>query len=103
MTFQLPYAKILVLILFPLMCVLVFCHLLLNPLLFSVPKSLLDAINHDGWRLVVEEEMKALEHNDTWNFVSLPLGTQSIGCKLVYTVKMNQDGFCGPLKSTTSC
>lgn len=47
----------------------------------------------------MEEEMVALEDNHTWEFVSLPDGKSVIGCKWVYVVKINPDGFVARLKA----
>ena len=65
----------------------------------SVPKSVPEALCHDGWRAAMEEEMMALEANHTWDIVSLPSDKQSIGCKWVFTVKVNPDGSVARLKA----
>jgi len=38
----------------------------------SLPKTLTAALNHDGWKHAMEEEMMALETNATWELVPLP-------------------------------
>ncbi|MCO5578474.1 hypothetical protein L7F22_032316 [Adiantum nelumboides] len=40
----------------------------------------------------MDEEMAALDVNETWELVPLPEGKKSIGCKWVYKVKHNADG-----------
>ena len=65
----------------------------------SVPKSVPEALCHDRWRATMEEEMMALEANHTWDIVSLPSDKQSIGCKWVFTVKVNPDGSVARLKA----
>lgn len=40
----------------------------------------------------MEEEIKALESNGTWQLVSLPPSKKPIGCKWVYKVKHKVDG-----------
>ncbi|XP_057434172.1 uncharacterized protein LOC130726869 isoform X2 [Lotus japonicus] len=47
----------------------------------------------------MEEEMLALEHNATWDLVPLPAGKQAVGCKWVYTTKVNPDGSLARLKA----
>ena len=42
--------------------------------------------------------MNALEHNHTWDLVSLSLGTKAIGCKWIFVVKMNSNGSFAWLK-----
>jgi len=37
-------------------------------------------------------EMEALEKNNTWKLVTLPLGKKHVGCKWVYTLKYKADG-----------
>lgn len=40
----------------------------------------------------MNEEIKALEENQTWEITSLPVGKKPIGCRWVYKVKLNADG-----------
>ena len=40
----------------------------------------------------MEEEMNALEKNETWELVPLPLGKKTIRCRWIFTVKNNSDG-----------
>ncbi|KAH9688421.1 hypothetical protein KPL70_015118 [Citrus sinensis] len=39
------------------------------------------------WKLAIEEEMKSLHQNQTWELVKLPMGKRAIGNKWVYTKK----------------
>nr|CAD1821673.1 unnamed protein product [Ananas comosus var. bracteatus] len=48
-------------------------------------------LSHPGWRAAMEEEMMALDANGTWELVPLPADKRAIGCKWVFTVKMNPD------------
>ncbi|KAH9734322.1 hypothetical protein KPL71_017332 [Citrus sinensis] len=41
----------------------------------------------DQWKLAMEEEMKSLHQNQTWELVKLPKGKKAIGNKWVYTKK----------------
>ncbi|KAK9215025.1 hypothetical protein WN944_007028 [Citrus x changshan-huyou] len=41
----------------------------------------------DQWKLAMEEEMKSLHQNQTWELVKLPKGKRVIGNKWVYTKK----------------
>jgi hypothetical protein len=40
----------------------------------------------------MDNEMKALELNNTWSIVDLPALKHAIGCKWVYKVKLKSDG-----------
>lgn len=65
----------------------------------TIPKTLDEALSHNGWRIAMEEEMSALEANGTWDLVSLPSHKRTIRCKWVYVVKMKADGFVDKLKA----
>ena len=45
------------------------------------------------------EERDALNENDTWNLVHLPIGKKTIGCRWVFVVKVNPDGSVARLKA----
>lgn len=56
------------------------------------PTTYNEAIKHECWRKAMEEEVAALERNNTWKIVDLPPSKQSIGCKWVYKIKHKADG-----------
>ena len=43
--------------------------------------------------------MDALNDNDTWDLVQLPIGKKSIGCCWIFVVKVNPDGSVARLKA----
>lgn len=47
----------------------------------------------------MKEEIVALESNQTWDMVSLPIGRKTLPCKLVYKVKHHPDGSLEGLKA----
>jgi hypothetical protein len=47
----------------------------------------------------MDEEMAALDANATWELVGLPKDKKTIGCKWVYKVKHNADGFVSKFKA----
>ncbi|KAM1275830.1 hypothetical protein ACFX2H_025419 [Malus domestica] len=40
----------------------------------------------------MDEELRALQKNNTWEVVELPKGKKSIGCRWVFTVKYKANG-----------
>ena len=65
----------------------------------SFPNTFQEALSHPGWRRAMIEKMDALNGNDTWNLVHLPTGKKAIGCRWVFTVKVNLDGSVARLKA----
>ena len=55
------------------------------------PTSFEDAIGDVKWNKAMDEEMDALDINETWYLVPLLEGKNVIGCKWVYKVKYNSD------------
>eukprot|EP00253_Pinus_taeda_P016700 PITA_16700 len=51
-----------------------------------------DAVKEEKWVATMEEEIEAIERNDTFEFVSLPEGKHVIGVKWVYKTKSNIEG-----------
>jgi hypothetical protein len=47
----------------------------------------------------MDEEMASLNVNVTWEFVPLPKDKKEIGCKWVYKIKHNADGFVSRYKA----
>lgn len=40
----------------------------------------------------MNEEMKSLKTNNTWDIVPLPEGRKAIGCKWIYKIKRGSNG-----------
>ena len=51
------------------------------------------------WIQAIEEEMKALQENNTWSLVPLLEGKKTMGCKQVFTIKHKADGSVERYKS----
>ena len=47
--------------------------------------------NRGKWFEAMEEELRSLSDNETWELVDLPEGKKAIGSKWVYKIKYNQD------------
>ncbi|KAJ4724624.1 Retrovirus-related Pol polyprotein from transposon TNT 1-94 [Melia azedarach] len=56
------------------------------------PMSFGEAIQDEKWRNAMDEEIKAIAKNDTWELVSLPKGHKAIGVKWMYKAKQNSKG-----------
>jgi Reverse transcriptase (RNA-dependent DNA polymerase) len=51
-----------------------------------------EAIKDDKWRAAIDDDIRAIEKNDTWELTSLPRGHKAIGVKWLYKKKMNPQG-----------
>ncbi|KAL0283336.1 UNVERIFIED_CONTAM: Retrovirus-related Pol polyprotein from transposon RE2 [Sesamum angustifolium] len=69
-------------------------HMSFVALLSSIqePRSYLEASKDARWVDAMNEELTALDKNETWELASLPPGKKAIGCKWVFKVKLHPDG-----------
>jgi hypothetical protein len=58
----------------------------------SIPTCYSQAVKDVRWIKAMNEELQALQENFTWDIVSCPPDIKPIGCKWVYSVKLNSDG-----------
>ncbi|MCI11288.1 putative retroelement pol polyprotein, partial [Trifolium medium] len=58
----------------------------------SEPTSYSEACQHPQWVKAMDTELQALQHNNTWTIVDLPVGAKAIGRKWVYKIKRKSDG-----------
>jgi len=79
--------------------VLSYDHLSSTQKLFSLsvsalvePTSYIQTVEHEEWREAMDNEIKALEQNNTWTVIDLLTSKHDIGCKWVYKVKLKSDG-----------
>ena len=56
------------------------------------PTSFEEASQKAEWRKAIEEEIKALAENQTWDLVPKPKDVKPISCKWVYKIKTRLDG-----------
>ena len=59
-------------------------------------KEEIDSIEGEFWKKAMDEEMKSLRNNDTWDLVSLPNGRKKIGSKWVLKRQTNAVGHVEP-------
>ncbi|XXG51736.1 hypothetical protein AAC387_Pa03g0242 [Persea americana] len=57
----------------------------------SIPKSQ-EALRDPRWKEAMNEEMKSLQKNSTWEVGDLPEGKKPVGCRWVFTIKYKADG-----------
>ncbi|RVW51536.1 Retrovirus-related Pol polyprotein from transposon TNT 1-94 [Vitis vinifera] len=58
----------------------------------TIPNSVQEALADPRWKAAMNEEMKSLQKNETWELVECPLGKKPVGCRWIYTVKYKADG-----------
>jgi hypothetical protein len=51
-----------------------------------------EAVKEEKWVHAMNEEIEAIERNNTWDLVDLPIGKTNIGVKWVYKTKFNEKG-----------
>jgi hypothetical protein len=58
----------------------------------SDPMTFEEAVNLEKWRQAMDQEMQAIERNDTWELTVLPSGSKTKGVKWVFKTKVNENG-----------
>lgn len=58
----------------------------------ELPNNIEEALKHPKCREAVNEELRALKKNGTWQLTQKPQGKQPVGCKWVFNVKYRADG-----------
>lgn len=56
------------------------------------PRSFGEAMTNKHWQAAMQQEIRALEDNNTWSLKALPPGKRALGCKWVFRIKYNADG-----------
>ena len=51
-----------------------------------------EAVRDKKWQIAMDEEIKAIHRNNTWELTELPEGSQPISVKWVFKKKMNAQG-----------
>jgi hypothetical protein len=59
---------------------------------FDIPTRYPHAAKHDCWRKAMHEEIAALEANHTWDIEPYPPTIVPLGCKWIYSIKVQSDG-----------
>ncbi|RVW70134.1 Retrovirus-related Pol polyprotein from transposon TNT 1-94 [Vitis vinifera] len=58
----------------------------------AIPNSVQEALADPRWKAAMNEEMKSLQKNETWELVECPPRKKPVGCRWIYTVKYKADG-----------
>ena len=58
----------------------------------SIPSNVQDALADPKWKQAMNEELEALQKNETWDVVPMPPGKKTVGCRWVFAVKLKADG-----------
>ena len=61
-------------------------------LAITEPTSYVEAKDSEAWRRAMQEEMKMINKNETWQLVERPKNHKVIGVKWVFKTKLNPDG-----------
>ena len=56
------------------------------------PENYEKAIKHDVWKKVMEEEIRMIEKNNTWELVAIPREREVVSLKWIYKIKLNHEG-----------
>jgi hypothetical protein len=64
-----------------------------------LPKDATEALAHLGWREAMEDELRSIYKNNTWDLVPLPHNKKAISTKWVFRVKTNVHGSIAKLKA----
>ncbi|CAL8078306.1 unnamed protein product [Prunus armeniaca] len=51
-----------------------------------------EAVKEEKWREAMDNEIKSIEKNQTWELTNLPKGKKTIGVKWVFRTKLNEKG-----------
>ncbi|KAM0942393.1 putative RNA-directed DNA polymerase [Dioscorea sansibarensis] len=65
----------------------------------KVPESIQEALMRPEWKKAVEEDVWALQNNNTSILTTLPSDKNPVGCKWIFTVKYKSDGSIGRFKA----
>lgn len=63
------------------------------------PKSITAALKHPDWVLAMQEEISALDQNQTWELVPQLPSMNVVGCRWVFKTKLRLDGSLAHLKA----
>ncbi|GJW41660.1 putative RNA-directed DNA polymerase [Tanacetum coccineum] len=57
----------------------------------SIPSNVHEVVKNEKWKKAMNEEIEALQKNQTWELVKLP-PKKTVGCRWIYIVKLDSKG-----------
>ncbi|KAH9752394.1 retrovirus-related pol polyprotein from transposon RE1 [Citrus sinensis] len=63
-----------------------------SPIRRILPQRQNRALKDPKWKVAMNDEMRSLQKNQTWELVDLPPGKKPVGCRWIYTIKYKADG-----------
>ncbi|KAH9685014.1 protein kinase domain-containing protein [Citrus sinensis] len=63
-----------------------------SPIRRILPQCQNRALKDPKWKAAMNDEMRSLQKNQTWELVDLPPGKKPVGCRWIYTIKYKTDG-----------
>ncbi|KAH9768480.1 Integrase catalytic domain-containing protein [Citrus sinensis] len=64
----------------------------ISPIRRILPQRQNRALKDPKWKAAMNDEMRSLQKNQTWELVDLPPGKKPVGCRWIYTIKYKADG-----------
>lgn len=58
----------------------------------SLPKIVVEALAHPGWKHAMLEELESIYQNHTWSLTRTIEDMNILGCRWVFTAKLNSNG-----------
>nr|GEW30840.1 flavanone 3-hydroxylase [Tanacetum cinerariifolium] len=69
----------------------------------EIPSSFEPALKSEKWKKAMDDEMKALKKNKTWDQCALPQEKKPVGSRWIFTVKYKPDGKVERYKARNLC
>ena len=63
-----------------------------NLAMLKIPRTIQEALDSPQWKQAIQEEMRALVKNQTWEVIQRPHNKVLVGCRWVFIIKYKADG-----------
>ena len=58
----------------------------------KIPRTNEEALTDNRWKSAINEEINALENNQTWEIIDKQQNKKSVGCRWLFTIKYKPNG-----------